>query len=195
MSTVVGTLLTFLLLYKYFALAAVVLLGAVALPLPVALLLVASGAFAAQGYLDVRIALSVAVVVNIAGDVAEFALARRYGPSALAFLDFGGNRVVASVEKFIQTYPRTTIFLTRFSGTTGVLANLFAGFTGISYPTFVTFDSLGNVISIAPFIWLGWLVGVYWQQVIPFVDIGGWVALLVVAAVLGFLWWRSYRRR
>ena len=79
MSNFVALLLSFLLLYKYWALFAVIFVAAVLVPLPTNSVLLAAGAFASQGYFSFWLSLAVAVGANIAGDCFDYFLARRYG--------------------------------------------------------------------------------------------------------------------
>lgn len=195
MSATIGSLLSFLLLYKYAALAAIVVAGAALTPLPIAILLVAAGAFAAQGYLDVRLTLGVAVGANVAGDLAEYALARAYGARVLRALALDRSRWLGFVKAYLREHPARAIILTRFLGGAEAVANVFAGVARIDVRRFATYDVIGNVLSIAPYVALGYLAGAAWQSVVSTVDAGGWAIAAIVLAILGVGAYRSRSSR
>lgn len=194
MSGFFGELLSLLLLYKYFALIVVVFFGATVLPLPVALLLVADGAFASQGYMNIWVSLAVAVAANVAGDVTEFALAEVWGRRVLAFFHLDRDRTVLWVERYIRSHPGLTIVGTRFFGTAGAVANVFAGLAKVSPLRFLAFDFIGNVVSIGPYLALGYFLGIYWENATGVVDDADWAALIAIA-IAAVLVWHSYRKK
>jgi membrane protein DedA with SNARE-associated domain len=76
MSQILESLLSYILLYKYVALALLVFANAIVIPLPINTLLLATGAFASQGYLNLGLALVLSIVANILGDCIDYTLAR-----------------------------------------------------------------------------------------------------------------------
>src|SRR5580692_11145941 len=83
MNAALGAFLSFLLLYKYIALFAFIFFSAVILPLPDNSILLATGAFASQGYFGFWTSLLVALAANVAGDYVGYLLARHWGRAAL----------------------------------------------------------------------------------------------------------------
>src|SRR5476649_1096482 len=76
---ILNSLLSYVLLYRYWTIAVVVYSSALILPLPANAMLLAVGAFASQGYFNFWAALGIAVSANTLGDLTDYALARRYG--------------------------------------------------------------------------------------------------------------------
>ena len=194
MSGVVSLFLSFLLLYKYGAIFVVVLLSAIAVPLPANSVMLAAGAFASQGYLSFSLALSVAVASNMLGDCIGYFLARNYGRAALAMLHVEVPSYVERLEQYVQRHPGPTIFFTRFTGTIDPLTNILSGFIGIPFYVFIFWDFLGNLACYGSIMYIGYFFGVHWPDFAPLVSIAGWVIFLVIAitALSVALW---YRRR
>jgi membrane protein DedA with SNARE-associated domain len=193
MSSFVALLLSFLLLYKYWALFAVMFVAAVILPIPTNSVLLATGAFASQGYFSFSLSLVVAVGANILGDCFDYFLARRYGRRVIHMLHIRIPSYIERLEEYVKRHPGPTIFLTRFVGTADPLANVLSGFVGISFGTFLLYDFLGNVVSIGGVLYAGYFLGIHWQDFSTFFSIAGWILLgfIVIAALAVALWYRN----
>ncbi len=185
MTDLLGLLLSYVLLYKYVALALAVLLSAVLLPIPINTILLATGAFVSQGYFNFTEVLIVTVTANVFGDVCEFLLARRYGNAMLKRSRLDTSRNFLRVERYIKTHAGKTVFVTRFVGVLGIAANLLAGLAGVSLLKFFVFDFLGNAIEIGGLLSLGYIVGGYWHDFSDIVEVVGWI--LFVATLLAGL--------
>jgi len=197
MSSLVSPLLSFLLLYKYWALFVVTLSASIILPLPTNSLLLAAGAFASQGYFSFLLSLFVAVGANLLGDLFDYFLARRYGHRALKMLRIRTPSYMERLERYVRDHPGPTIFLTRFVGTIEPLTSLLAGFIGVPLGLFIFYDVLGNLVSDGGIMCIGYLLGANWQSVLKFLSITNWVlaGILIVAAVAAALWYRNRRSR
>ncbi len=188
MSGLFQSLLSLLLLYKYGALFVVIFFSALALPLPISSLLLATGAFASQGYFSLPLSLTVAVGANILGDHFGYFLARRYGRQALKILRIRVPAYLERLERSVVKRPGPAIFFTRFVGATDVLANLVAGFIGIPIGTFLLYDFLGNCASTGGILYAGYLLGTNWQDFSSLFNIAGYILLgLIVIFALGFV--------
>ncbi len=196
MNDFLGTLLSLLLLYKYFALFAVIFSAAVIVPLPTNSLLLAAGAFASQGYFSFSISLIVSVVANIAGDSFGYFLARKYGRLAIRFLHVRMPSFVEKLEQYLRSHTGLTIFVTRFFGSLDSVANIFSGLVGISFKKFLFYDFLGNFVSICGVLYAGYLLGVHWQDFSKFFDVGEWVLCGVIIIIFaGYFFWSARRRK
>ena len=185
--SLLAPLLSFLLLYKYVALFVVVISVAIAVPLPVNAFLLASGAFASLGYLNLPLTILVATVANVAGDVLDFFLARHFGP--IIFKKFHIEKTpkyFKRLEDGLHNHARLTVFITRFVGPLDLMVNLLSGLVGISAFTFITFDFLGNFICTFAVIYVGYLAGTYWQNFSGIVDIIGTILLVIIVIVILF---------
>jgi membrane protein DedA with SNARE-associated domain len=185
MNAALGAFLSFLLLYKYVALFVFIFTSAVILPLPDNSILLATGAFASQGYFSFWISLSVALVANVAGDCVGYFLAKRWGKAALTRLRVHVPWYIDRLDGYLRKHPRRSIFLTRFVGTADALVNLLSGFAGIPLPMFLLWDVLGNFVSLFYILYLGYLFGVYWSNVSGILSIAGFIlfAIVFIAAI------------
>jgi membrane-associated protein len=193
MNDLVALLLSFLLLYKYWALFIVIFISAVILPIPTNSLLLATGAFASQGYFNFPLSFVVAVGANVSGDCLDYFLARRYGRRVIHLLHIRIPSYIERLEDYVERHPGPTIFFTRFVGTADPLANILSGFVGIGFGTFLLYDALGNVVSIGGILYAGYFLGIHWQDFSTFFSITGWilVSFIVIAALAVALWYRN----
>jgi membrane protein DedA with SNARE-associated domain len=180
MNAALGTFLSFLLLYKYIALFAFIFCSAVILPLPDNSILLATGAFASQGYFGFWTSLCVALVANVAGDLVGYLLARHWGRAALNRLNIRIPSYINRLDGYVRRYPRRSIFLTRFVGTADSVVNVLSGFTGVPFATFLLWDALGNFVSLFYILYLGYLFGAYWSNVSGILSIAGFILFGVV---------------
>jgi len=195
MSSILPFLLSFLLLYKYWAIFAAIFLAAVIVPIPVNSLLLAAGAFASQGYFSFSFSLMVAVLANILGDCLDFFLARIYGRRALELLHVSTPAYLERLERFVNKYPGSAIFLTRFVGTIEPLTSLLCGFIGVRFSKFIIYDILGNIVSIGIVLYAGYFLGVHWQDFIGLFNLTNYIIVgLIIAVALSVVMWRKGRR-
>jgi membrane protein DedA with SNARE-associated domain len=188
---ILNELLSFLLLYKYYALFAVVYSAAVILPLPGNAMLLAVGAFSSQGYFSFWLSLTVAVVANTLGDLTDYGLARHYGERVIRLLRLQRFKFYVQLQDELRTDAAVTVFTTRFAGSLSPVANFLAGLVGVPFKTFLAYDFLGNFIEPAVALSIGYLVGDYWDNFSSLLEI---VAAIVAVAVVMFVLFRMYRR-
>lgn len=169
LSTIIFSVLSFLLIYKYVALFLVAYLAALIIPLPSNTSLLAAAAFASQGFLNIYVVIFVALSANILGDMTGFYIAHRYGKAFL--VKIGLQKVIASseytkVETFIEGHPRITIFVTRFFGGVGPIVNILTGLSKrISFGTFATFGIAGEIVYVMSLALTGYFLGDKWESV------------------------------
>ncbi len=185
MTSLAVVLLSWLLLYKYALLFGVYFLSALALPLPGNTLLLASGAFASQGYMSYPLAFLSAMLGNVVGDVSGFLLADIYGERVVEKLRIKRS-YLDGVEKYVNRHPRSMIILSRFGGTLDPVVNIIAGLGDVSLKTFLVFDVIGNLASLWVVITAGYYLGDYWQSFSGVATTVGWIvfALLATGGIL-----------
>jgi membrane protein DedA with SNARE-associated domain len=194
MSNILPFLLSFLLLYKYWTIFVLVFIAAVIVPIPVNTLLLAAGAFASQGYFSFSISIVVAVLANVLGDCFDFFLARRYNRQILHLMHIRVPTYFARLEAFVQKYPGSAIFLTRFVGTIEPIVSLLCGFIGIGFMTFLLYDFLGNLVSNGIVLGAGYFLGIHWQDFSGLFSTTDYILVgLIIVAVLCIVMWRKKR--
>jgi len=160
---ILTAILSWLLLYKYVALFAVVYGGSVLLPLPVNAALLAVGAFSSQGYFNFWISLGIAVVANCLGDLTDYAVTRYWGETIIHTLRLDKFQFFKRLAEELRTDAPITIFLTRQAGYLSTIANFLAGLVEVPFRTFLLYDFLGNIVEPMVALSLGYLVGDYWN--------------------------------
>ncbi len=191
MDSLLSLLLSYLLLYRYAALAFVVYIGAVGAPLPVNEMLLALGAFASQGYFNIWGSLALAFAANCLGDLTGYAIAKRYGDWILRALHLRKARFFVQLEEELRSDAAITVFMTRFAGSLSSVTNLLAGLVGVPLRTFILYDALANLIEPAAALGIGYAVGEYWNS---FSDALAIVAGIFAVLVIMFVLIRMQRR-
>ena len=157
-----GDLLPLVLSYGGPFLGMLLLLGAIGLPVPTTLLVIASGAFIRQGMLDPETAL-IGLCCVITGDSLSFAIGRL----GRAHLErrFDASHTWQKAIRSFHSRAGAAIFLTRwlFTGI-AIPTNLVAGGSGYRFDRFLLLDSLGEMTWIALFGGLGYWFGSQWEM-------------------------------
>jgi membrane protein DedA with SNARE-associated domain len=188
------TILPYVLLYKYVALFVITFLASLALPIPAGTLLVASAAFAGQGYFNIVELLIVVTIANMAGDNLLFWLARIYGKKVLYRVKFLKKILTSKnfqlIEKRIAERPGFIIFITRFEVIATLTTNLICGLGKVSYRKFLAFEAMGAFVDTFFYGMLGYLFGDSWQAVNKL--IGNFSIVIFLAIALGVaLFWKK----
>jgi membrane-associated protein len=188
-------LLTALSLYGLPILASVLFIGCVGVPLPNALVLIASGSFIAGGQMNGWTVFMVASAASIAGDVTGYLLGRWLGRAALRRLGPKMQTRMERAEESMRKWGAWGIFLTRWLITPiGPWVNMISGASKYPWPRFVLWDVLGEVLWVALYVSLGRVVASEVQAISSLAGDISWVMLaLVVAGVLCWLVLRSRR--
>ena len=182
MTSLLSSILSYILLYKYATLFAVMVLAGIGAPLPIDILLTAVGAFTNQGYLGFLPALVIASAGNVIGDVIDYFIFRRYGHAVLREKYISKYSYFLRLERYVQEHAGLAIFVSRFVGILGPLVNFLAGFTKVSAERFIAFDILGNLCETGLLLGIGYLVGDAWSSVSSLVTLGE--GLLLVAILI-----------
>lgn len=162
MDFVLTTILSCILAYRYTAFFAFIFIGSFLIPLPNNLILLATGAFASQGYLNLYLAVALALTTNIGADILGYFLARKYGVIILKKLHVS-ERNIEKVGEKVRDYASATIFVTRIAGPFGATVNFVSGLLKVPFRKFIIFNLLGNFVDIVFYMVAGYLLGNYWE--------------------------------
>jgi membrane-associated protein len=169
----------------------ILFLGAVGIPFPTSLLVVAAGAFSQQGFLDW---LSIALfgwLGAIAGDAISFGMgfyAKNWVSKRME-----RSRAWKNARDTFESRAGMAVYFTRFLVTALALpTNLIAGGSGIRFRRFMAYDSLGELTWIILYGGLGYWFGSEWELVSDFIaNFGG---LILGVVILGTGIWLGLRR-
>lgn len=195
-SALLGALLSFLLLYKYWALFCIGYVAALALPIPASTTLVAAGAFASQGYFDITYVLVTAFIANIAGDTSGYLLARRYGARVFQRVGLGKLLTTSAyhkLENYMQIFPQAVIFASRFLTEIGPATSILSGLSGVRAKIFFTYAVLGELAYVFLYGLTGYYLGNEWENNLGFL-LKAAMAIVSLGVTLNLIQWALYKR-
>jgi membrane-associated protein len=170
------------------------LLGAIGLPLPTSLLVVATGAFGRQGMLDLPLAAVLGLICAVTGDSISFAFGRWGG--TLISRRFGASKAWLGTKNAFERNSRLAVFLTRFLFTVAAIpVNLMAG-ASCRYLRFLVTVIVGESVWLGVYGGLGFLFGSQWELISQFLaDLSGLAFGLAIFATGLVISIRSIRRK
>jgi membrane-associated protein len=181
-------LLTQVINYGAPILGAILFFGALGVPFPGTLIVIAVGAFCREGFLPWHTTGLIAWTGVVLGDCVGYAVGHYARGPALHWL--GGSDQWVKAENFFQRWGRMSIFLTRFL-ITGIASpvNVIAGMGNISFRTFLIYDVSGEAIWVFGYGGLGYLFGSQWELVGEFMsNFGGLILGIVLLGIGVWLW-------
>ncbi|RMF03761.1 MAG: DedA family protein [Chloroflexi bacterium] len=176
--------LTWVITYGSPMVAAVLLLGALGLPMPGTLLVIAAGAFVRQGVLDLYTTPSLALLGALAGDTVVYGAGR----FARGWIQrrFGQSAAWQKSEAYFKKRGGIAIYLTRWLITPlAIPTNLIAGSSGYPFWKFLLFDLSGELTWIVLYGGLGYAFGSQWELISDFISDFSGLILGVVALGAG----------
>ena len=193
-----GSVPDLLLNYGPLALALVLFLGALGLPIPSTALILATGALAREGLVDLPLSAVLAVTAALLGDSASYLLARLGLAPVLGRLQ--GNTSWHRAERAFERWGKLTILSSRFLVTPLSLpVNVIASGTRYPFASFVLICALGEVLWVTLFGGLGYLFAESWREIGGVAGVLGlWLAVAAVVAVIfyeAYGRWRSTKAR
>jgi membrane-associated protein len=191
--------------YGYPVLWLSVFVAAVGIPLPISLILLASGAFAALGDFDIILLAVVAITASTAGDNVGYLLGRKLGRKLLVWLkqqrriQLFSPRTIQRSQDYFHRLGGWAILFSRFLvPALGGTVNLLAGAELYTYWHFVIYDAVGEAIGVAILLLLGYTFAASWEALGSIV---AWVSTLclglcvVICLLLYLLRTLRFRRR
>jgi membrane protein DedA with SNARE-associated domain len=190
-------LLTQIINYGTPILGAIVFIGAVGLPIPATVVVIAVGAFCRQGILAWHITGLVALICVVIGDCIGYGLG--YYAREPVLRRFGGSSRWKEAEASFLRWGGMSVFLTRFLITgIAVPVNFIAGTGAFPFRRFLFYDVFGEAIWVFGYGGLGYLFGAQWEAVSDFISNFGGLTLgliiLVIGVALATRWLRSKQR-
>jgi membrane protein DedA with SNARE-associated domain len=193
-------LVAWLAVHTYPVAALTVLIGAIGVPLPSAVIVLAAGSLSTDGDPDLTELFGVILAAAVLGDVISYCIGRWGGHLLLGRL---GARVgltparIASVEQRFERWGGWLVMVTRCLLTGLALpTNLAAGASGYPLSRFLVFAVLGEALWTGGYLGLGWLFGPGWVSLLDYLDDAVTVMTALAAiVVLGLVLVRLLRPR
>lgn len=174
--------------------ALILLLGAMGVPVPTSLLVIASGAFIRQGFLD----LYTTPILGLAGAVVGDTFVYGVGRFARGWITnrFGQMAAWKKAEASFQQRGGIAIYLTRWLLTPiAIPTNLIAGSSAYPLRNFFFFDVTGEITWLLLFGGLGYAFGSQWELISDFITNFSGVILGVLLLGGGLYLLTRYRRQ
>ena len=179
-------LLGLLLENTYLILTLGVFVGALGLPLPTTLLIIAAGAFAAQGFADFGIIVAIVAITAAIGDSIGYFLGGKIGLFQHKLPKFAQKILNSGRSQFSGCSGRM-IFLSRFLFTAiGTPINLLSGIYSCSYRRFIPFVTGGELVWAIEMTAIGYWFGANIEMVYEFIgNISAIAVILLGIYVVG----------
>lgn len=170
----------------------IVLIGALGVPFPGTVIVIAAGAFTRQGYLSWKSAAFIALACVVLGDSLGFAMG--YFARIPILRRYQQSEQWRQAQAAVQRWGGMSVFWTRFVITAiAVPVNLIAGTSGFEFKRFFLYDLLGEAIWIFGYGGLGYLFGSQWEVISDVLSNVSGLGLGLV--ILGMGIWLGIRQR
>lgn len=184
--------------YGYWAVAAVVLVEDFGVPAPGETILIAAGIYAGAGQLNIVAVAALAFAAAVAGDNIGYLIGRSGGR---AFVHRWGHYVFLTPERFHKAEE----FFTRHGGKVVTVARfveglrqangIIAGTSGMSWPRFLAFNSLGAALWVGLWATLAYAAGTHITAIYNEITRYQLYALIALGLLLAALLARHVLRR
>ncbi len=160
-------------------------MAAIGIPIPITLVLLATGAFAALGDFNIALLFIISFSALICGDNAGYLIGRIWGSKVLNWVEYSKRwnrlippRTVVRSRYYFRHRGGWAIFLSRFlfSALGGVI-NLLSGSELYPYRYFLICDTCGEALGAMIPLLLGYIFGASWEAV---GDVLGYSSFLIL---------------
>lgn len=146
--------------YGGIVLFAIVFAEQIGLPIPAIPVLLAAGALAGAGQMDLSVAILLSIAACLSGDVVWYELGRRRGRQALSLLcriSLEPDFCVRRTENFFTRHGIRALILAKFLPGLSTLAPAMAGLFGFRFTRFLGYDGLGAGLWALTFVLPGYV--------------------------------------
>jgi membrane protein DedA with SNARE-associated domain len=194
-----GHTVQFLVHHGYLLLFFWILAEQAALPVPSLPLLLACGALARVGKMDLRLVLLYGLGACLIADNVWFQLGKRRGAKIVHFIcriALEPDSCVRQTENAFVKYGMRSLLVAKFVPGLNAVAAPLAGSSGARVGLFLLYDSLGALIWIASYACIGYLAGDQLEIVAAYaMRMGSWFGLLLVGLLAAWIAWKFVQRR
>jgi membrane protein DedA with SNARE-associated domain len=195
----VPAILEFLVHHGYVIVFVWVLLAQAGAPVPVIPLLIAAGALAADGRLDLAEILALSVVASLLSDWLWYRLGQQHGGKVLGFLcriTLEPETCVRNTENAFRRHGPFTVVFAKFVPGLSTAAPPLAGMMRMPVGVFLLLDALGAAVWTGVFVAAGWLLRDRIEALAESAAATGtWLLIVFVAVVALFVVAKFVRRQ
>jgi membrane protein DedA with SNARE-associated domain len=188
----------FLIQYGYAVLFVCVLVETLGLPVPTAPLLVTVGALAGVGQMNLFLCIGLGVCAALLSDIFWYYLGRRRGGQLLSLLcriSLEPDSCVRRTENVFSRYGARSLLITKFIPGMSAVSTPLAGIIRMRLPLFFLFDSLGIIIWIVAYTFIGYLFSEEMDRALAYAMGMGRTLLVLVVGGLSIYIFRKYALR
>ena len=189
----------FLIRHGYALLFGWVLLEQMGLPIPAVPLLIAAGALAGAGKMNLTFAVALAFIAVILADLFWYALGRYRGGRILKLLcriSLEPDSCVRRTENLFIRHGAHSLLIAKFVPGLNTAAPSLAGIFRMPVRRFMIFDSLGGFFWVATFAGLGFTFSDRLEQIAAHaLRWGGWLVAVLAGSLAAYVLWKYIQRR
>ena len=189
----------FLIQYGGMVLFAVVFAEQIGLPIPAVPILLAAGALAGAGKLNLAAAVTLSVVACLAGDLIWYELGRHRGRHALNLLcriSLEPDSCVRRTENFFTRHGIRALIMAKFIPGLSTITPALAGLFGVGMKRFVFYNGLGALLWTVAFIGPGFLFSAQLEQIAgQTAHFGSWLVFLLGGGLGTYIVYKYFHRQ
>jgi membrane protein DedA with SNARE-associated domain len=191
--------LEFLVRHGYAVVFGFVLAEQIGLPIPAIPVLLAAGALAGAGKLNLVVALVVATLASLLADIVWYLIGRLRGARVLNLLcriSLEPDSCVRRTENIFVRHGARSLLVAKFVPGFSTVAPPLAGIIGMGLVRFAVFTGLGGALWAGAFIGLGFVFSNQLEEVAAIAEqLGTRVLVLGVAALAAYIGWKWVARQ
>lgn len=189
----------FLIRHGYAVMFVCVFIEQMGLPLPAIPFLLAAGALAGAGQLNLTFAIGLAVAASLLSDMVWYEIGRRHGTKVLNLLcriSLEPDSCVRRTENVFARHGARSLLVAKFIPGLNTVAPPLAGIFQMRLSRFLLFDGLGALVWVGAFVGLGYLFSDQIEQVAAYaLGLGTWLVVIVVGGLAAYIAWKYVQRQ
>jgi membrane protein DedA with SNARE-associated domain len=189
----------FLIRHGYTVLFGWVLIEQLGLPLPAIPLLLAAGALAGSGKMNLALAVSLVLFAVILADLFWYSLGRYRGGRILKLLcriSLEPDSCVRRTENLFVRHGARSLLIAKFIPGLNTAAPSLAGIFRMPIRRFMIFDTLGGFFWVVTFAGLGFVFSDQLEQIaVHALRWGGWLVVILGGSFAAYILWKYVQRR
>ena len=185
--------------YGYLLVFAWVFAEQIGLPLPAEPVLLAAGALAGAGHVNIAALLVVAGLASLICDVLWYGIGRAGGVRVLGWLcriTLEPSSCVRRTQKVFTDHGARSLLVAKFVPGFSTVAPPLAGVVRMPLGKFAMFTGIGGLIWAGAFMGLGWVFSEQLEQAAGYIaTFGGWAIAVLAVAFGAHVAWKFVKRR
>jgi membrane protein DedA with SNARE-associated domain/rhodanese-related sulfurtransferase len=192
-------MLKFVVRHGYLVVFAWVFVQQAGLPIPVTPLLLVAGALAGTRQMNLWMSILFAVFAAMASDAMWYELGSRKGVRVLQFLcriSLEPDSCVRRTQVSFGRFGERLLLVAKFIPGLVPMAPALAGIIRMKWRRFALFDAFGALLWVSAFMFLGYAFSGELERIAARATLlGGWLLVLLLTALSGYIGWKTYNRR